>query len=279
MMLTDTIITSLGLINFIALFSILLIGLPHGAFDGAIATYLGYTDRSTFLIRFLIIYILLSIIVVLLWLAFPSSSLIIFLGISIIHFGLGDARAKRGWFKWVQAIAHGGVVVAVTTQSHKSDVNKIFNYIIGGESSQIWVAIDVISVIVALTMIIYVWQVILDRCWLVGLIELIFLILLFNKLPPLVSFAIYFCCIHSVRHLWNIWRFIQTTLPSKIIYVQAIGFTITSWIVGYFAFSWCMTQMSVESSMLRVIFIGLSALTVPHMLLVDIFLRNHKEKL
>jgi Brp/Blh family beta-carotene 15,15'-monooxygenase len=279
MMLTDTIITSLGLINFLALFSILLIGLPHGAFDGAIATYLGYADRPAFLIRFLIMYVLLSIIVVVLWLAFPSTSLIVFLGISIIHFGLGDARAKSGWFRWVQAISHGGIVVAVISQSHKSDVSKIFNYIIGGESSQIWMAIDVISVIVALTIIIYVWQVILDRCWLVGLIELIFLILLFNKLPPLVSFAIYFCCIHSVRHLWNIWQFIRTVLPRNIMYVQAIGFTITSWIAGYFAFSWCVTQMSVESSMLRVIFIGLSALTVPHMLLIDIFFRNYTEKL
>ena len=273
-MLTDSLITSLGLINFIAILSIVIIGLPHGAFDGAIASYIGFTGRPAKLILFLVLYVLISLIVIAFWIVLPSVSLIIFIGISIIHFGLGDARAQNGWFRWVQAIAHGGVVVVIIAQSHKLDVSKIFNYLTGTENLQIWLAIDIISVIVALTIMIYGWRSIFDRRWLNGLIEIMFLVLMFIKLPPLVSFAIYFCCIHTVRHLSNILIPIRTILPSKILYIKAIGFTITSWIIGHIAFLWCATQIPIETSLLRVVFIGLAALTVPHMILVDVFFRN-----
>ena len=273
-MLTDSLITSVGLINFIAILSIVIIGLPHGAFDGAIASYIGFTGRPAKLILFLVLYVLISLIVIAFWIVLPSVSLIIFIGISIIHFGLGDARAQNGWFRWVQAIAHGGVVVVIIAQSHKLDVSKIFNYLTGTENLQIWLAIDIISVIVALTIMIYGWRAIFDRRWLNGLIEIMFLVLMFIKLPPLVSFAIYFCCIHTVRHLSNILIPIRTILPSKILYIKAIGFTITSWIIGYIAFLWCATQIPIETSLLRVVFIGLAALTVPHMILVDVFFRN-----
>ena len=274
-MVSNSIITSLGLINFLALSSIVIIGLPHGAFDGAIASYLGFSKRPGLFIRFLFMYITLTILVVALWIAFPTTSLIIFLGVSIIHFGLGDARVQNGWFRWVQAIAHGGIVITVIAQWHKSNVSKIFSYLTGEESLQVWIAIDILSIIVVTMIIIYAWQAICNRRHLVGLLEILFLILILSQLPPLVGFAIYFCCFHSVRHLLNIWRSINANLPRNNLYVQAIGYTLTSWISGWIAFSWCINQLSVEVSLLRVVFIGLAALTVPHMMLVDIFFRNH----
>ena len=97
-MAMDVLIASFGLINLFALGGVVLIGLPHGAFDGAIAACLGQADRPITLIRFITLYVALAGLVVGLWLLFPVAVLIGFLGISIIHFGLGDARAKSGWF-------------------------------------------------------------------------------------------------------------------------------------------------------------------------------------
>ena len=85
-------------LSLIALAAIVIIGLPHGAFDSAIATHLGYIGRPLILMRFLLLYTLLTALIVALWLLFPIVSLIVFLLISTIHFGLGDARAERGWF-------------------------------------------------------------------------------------------------------------------------------------------------------------------------------------
>ena len=51
-----------------------------------------------------------------LWLVFPAAALI-GLCVSVVHFGLGDTRAGAGFFRYVQVVAHGGVVVAGISQA------------------------------------------------------------------------------------------------------------------------------------------------------------------
>ena len=46
-MVLDTLVSNLGLVNLTALLAIVVIGLPHGAADGAIAGHLGYTNRNS----------------------------------------------------------------------------------------------------------------------------------------------------------------------------------------------------------------------------------------
>jgi Brp/Blh family beta-carotene 15,15'-monooxygenase len=89
-------------------------------------------------------------------------------------------------------------------------------------------------------------------------------------LPPLVSFALYFCIIHTGRHMRRIWHVLASTSSSKGLYRQAAGFTLASWLVGGAAFLWLETG-DLDAALLQVVFIGLAALTVPHMILVDGF--------
>ena len=84
-MTIEALITSFGLVNLLALGGVVLIGLPHGAFDGAIAACLGQAKRPVTMIRFILLYVALAGFVVGLWLVFPVASLIGFLGISIVH--------------------------------------------------------------------------------------------------------------------------------------------------------------------------------------------------
>jgi Brp/Blh family beta-carotene 15,15'-monooxygenase len=273
-MTIDTLIANLGLINLLALSAVGVIGLPHGAFDSAIAAHLGYTKRPHFLIRFLLLYTLITALIVAVWLTFPTVSLIVFLLISIIHFGLGDARVDYGWFRWVQVVAHGGIVVVGISQFHQSEVNQIFGYLTGHDVTMVWATIDGMSIILVAAFVIYAWQALWNLRWRYGFIELISLLLIFSILPPLIGFAFYFCCVHSVRHLKVLWWTLQTVFQRKNFYIQAFIYTITSWIVGGIVFLWCTNQMLVETALIRVVFIGLAALTVPHMLLVDGFFRK-----
>ena len=270
-MTIEALITSFGLVNLLALGGVVLIGLPHGAFDGAIAACLGQANRPVKMIRFIILYVALAGLVVGLWLVFPVAVLIGFLGISVVHFGLGDTRAGAGFFRYVQAVAHGGVVVAGISQSHRPEVNVIFGYLIGGDAASVWMAIDLASVIIAVALAIYSWQAFWDARWRQGFFEAGLLILFFTIVPPLVGFAFYFCCVHSARHLWSVWTVVKAEFPRHMLFTGAMAFTLTSWIAGAAAYWWCASFMMVESALLRVVFIGLAALTVPHMLLVDGF--------
>ena len=272
-MTIEALIASFGLVNLLALGGVVLIGLPHGAFDGAIAACLGQANRPVTMIRFIILYVALAGLVVGLWLVFPVASLVGFLGISIVHFGLGDARAGTGWFRYVQAGAHGGVVVAGISQSHRLEVDVIFGYLIGGDAAPVWMAIDVASVMIAVALAIYAWRAFWDARWRFGFLEAGLLILLFAAVPPLVGFALYFCCVHSARHLWSVWTAVKAEFPRHMLFTGAMAFTLASWGAGAAAFWWCASFMMVNQALLRVVFIGLAALTVPHMILVDGFFR------
>ncbi len=272
-MTIEALITSFGLVNLLALGGVVLIGLPHGAFDGAIAACLGHANRPVTMIRFIILYVALAGLVVGLWLVFPVASLIGFLGISIVHFGLGDVHAGTGWFRYVQAVAHGGVVIAGISQSHRPAVDVIFGYLIGGDAAPVWMAIDVASVVIAVALAIFGWRAFWDARWRFGFLEAGLLILMFAAVPPLVGFALYFCCVHSARHLWSVWKAVKAEFPRQTLFIGAVAFTFASWGAGAAAFWWCASFMMVESALLRVVFIGLAALTVPHMILVDGFFR------
>ena len=87
-------------INTISLLMIILIGLPHGALDGAVSLCLEIKKKINKII-FLILYVLVAIIVTLLWILFPEISLILFLLISIFHFGLGDFEWSKGYSKYL----------------------------------------------------------------------------------------------------------------------------------------------------------------------------------
>ena len=50
-----------------------------------------------------------------------------------------------------------------------------------------------ISIIFLIVLVFYTFKAILDTKWRLEFIELLVLLILFSQLPPLVSFAIYFC--------------------------------------------------------------------------------------
>ena len=122
-------------LDLVALAAVVLIGLPHGALDGAIAMHLGYANKILNFISFIVLYVLMAGLVVALWIVMPAPCLLAFLIISMIHFGSGDARHGTGWMRGAEIMAHGGLVVAGISQMHRTKVDVVFGYLVGGDTT------------------------------------------------------------------------------------------------------------------------------------------------
>ena len=259
----------IGAWNLVGLAGIVLIGLPHGAFDGAVAMHLGIVNRFSSLARFVIIYVALAALVVVTWMVAPSISLILFLTISMLHFGAGDARNGQGALAFSEALAHGGLAIIGISQFHRSEVDEIFSYLINQDTAAVWLAIDILTVAVIAAIITCVVQASKDPQWSTTVFELLLLGFVYAIAPPLLGFAIYFCCIHSARHFKKIYASIKQTVSTSNIKNQAILFTTISWVAAGIAF-WLFADFADPGpTIMRITFIGLAALTVPHMLLID----------
>ena len=266
-------------LDLVALAAVVLIGLPHGALDGAIAMHLGYANKILNFISFIALYVLMAGLVVALWIVMPAPCLFAFLIISMIHFGSGDARHGTGWMRGAEIMAHGGLVVAGISQMHRTEVDVVFGYLVGGDTTFVWSGLDIITVFVGVSIIVCVSQALWFRKWRSTAVELALLATLFAVVPPLVGFAVYFCLVHSARHVAGIVSNLRRYMSVASLCVQTLAFTLASWLAGVAAVWWLADMTNPEPTVLRVIFIGLAALTVPHMILVDGFYRRSSKSL
>ena len=251
----------------VPLLAILIIGMPHGASDILIARRL-YSQGWFKLLSFVVGYFFLAIIVLITWHFYPIFSLSSFLLISALHFGLLDTLANQTTdCKALRAFIYGATPIIIPITFHTSEVNEIFKLLIFDESD-------------------FAYQLdLLFPFWLIGvivlfakngrktvreLLEIILLAFLLALIPPLWGFAFYFCFVHSVRHFLNLSKILNEIEKFDIF---AIIVTVAATLMLILAATLLLTGEKIEDGLLRVTFIGLAALTVPHMLLVDFYPR------
>ena len=265
---------SLNWWDYIALFSIIFIGIPHGALDGAISITLGYTKKVRLQLYFILTYIFVSCLVIVLWYFLPVITLILFLFTSIIHFGCGDLDWKRSRFYFIGGYVHGGLIVLGVIFLNKIEVNRFFEILSGDQLYLLWTSLylGIFLWIIAIIYICLNYSKINISNHYIKIALSISLVLL--VLPPLPAFAIYFCLIHSFHHIR---RIIPTLLgfmeKQKAIFLMII-FSVFSWIGCGIAFYYLSNLNTYPDTMLKVTFVGLAALTFPHMILVDGIFRS-----
>ena len=263
--------------SLIALAFVALIGLPHGAFDGAIARHLGYSRTLGGLIKFITVYLGLAAAVVAFWVWQPGLALALFLLISAVHFGYGDATATGGMAQAVQIAAHGGVAVFGISLFHLQQVTPLYAALTNGDVLLAVMMTEFFPLFIMPVAVVYLISAIRDAGLRPRLVELALLCLLLSLVPPLVGFAIYFCVIHTGRHMRHIWYCVSSHATPRHILSQAVWFTLASWGGGVIMLFW-LDSGNISQDLLQVIFIGLAALTVPHMILVDALFRRRDLK-
>ena len=158
-------LAGIPVLTLIALAAVVIIGLPHGALDGAIAIQLGMSQNLLSLIRFLVLYIAAAAVVVGAWMVAPVICLLAFLVISMLHFGMGDVRAGNGWQGMLEALAHGGLVVAGISHMHREEVDVIFGYLVDGNTLLVWQGLEIIAIFVAVALLFCMVQGVINRRW------------------------------------------------------------------------------------------------------------------
>ncbi len=265
---------------YFSLFAIAFIGLPHGSLDGAIASFLGFKSIKSFS-KFLFFYVLISIGVIFFWFYFPIISLFLFLLISIYHFGSCDANATENKFnRLIISIAHGGSVVLGVIYFQRYTSFKIFEYLSGSDVYSFIPFIDYFFYLILFVIGIYFYLCLKNKNLFKKFIEIPLMLLIAYFAHPLVSFSIYFCCIHTPRHTIDVIKNLkQKNFNHQKIILTASVFTVLSWLLGLIGYLYLLPNLGNSESILKVIFIGLAALTLPHMILVDGFYKPKTRKL
>lgn len=250
--------------------SIISIGMLHGGLDHVTAFehFKMQPDKKKWFL-FLAGYMGIIIVYGLLWLISPTTGLILFILMSCYHFGQLDMHAisEAGWAKAVY-LSRGIYLIGL---------------MIVGQAEQVQLIIDPITASADFTDVLVEWRFVL-----IGILVAQHILLLavgtrdisahtvtdtiatglmFIFLPPLLSFGLYFALWHSWDHLQLLNRYLK--LPNwKALLFQALPFTVMA-LMGIAGIILIFRQSLSEPGTVMYVLIGISLLTMPHMLLVD----------
>ena len=256
----------------IALLSIVLIGVPHGALDIDLSLSASNSRRNR--IFYYSSYISLALGSFWLWSLFPTTSLMLFLAISTLHFGrsnpfgLNTKRLLKSWERTSLQLFMGGVATVFIPALYWPQVESLFAAIgadpgvfslVGRIALPLWIGAAIVTVSSLRNLRIVI------TC-----LSLCAVVTVKGVLSPLVLFSFYFCVLHSASHFFRAMKFLQAPVfspPPMFLINTAIAWAFVLVAYGYYDLS----KDSVVAS-LNAIFGVLFALTIPHMFLVDALL-------
>lgn len=252
---------------------VLLLGLPHGALDPWLARSTKLQGRLGSRFVFHAVYLLLCLLVVLAWVLFPTACLLVFLAISAWHFST-DWRQR---LTWVWRASLGALLLLMPIGFHTEEVAVLFAHLSGEGGAALAHALALPIWILAFLMALLASVAAVNRQWPLAM-ELLVLLLLAYTVPPLVYFALYFCLLHSPRHMVEVFE--QAPHREHAALVRTMGFYTAAAVMGLLGLAWLWSSVSADTLVMRVVFVGLAALTVPHMAVIGMasWRRRHSQK-
>ncbi|MFP4277035.1 MAG: Brp/Blh family beta-carotene 15,15'-dioxygenase [Wenzhouxiangella sp.] len=242
--------------------TVVVLGLPHGALDAWIARRAGLYKRPWGWAGFNLAYLVLALAVVGAWWLFPITALVGFLMISAWHFA-GDWQATlEPWQKLIAAAA----LLGMPALFHAPEVAAIFIVLSGPGAEAVAQGLGIVGLLALAALGPVLLIAAKKRHWTV-IVELGGLLVLAFFAPPLVYFALYFCLLHSPRHLRATIALAPASERRSLI-GQAVVYTLATLALAALVAALVLPSGNLSEIALQMVFIGLAALTVPHMLLM-----------
>lgn len=242
---------------------VVVLGLPHGALDPWIAELAGLMGTRARRVAFNLSYVGLAAAVTAVWTLAPAPTLLMFLVISAWHFS-GDWSHEVSWpWRWLI----GSLLLLLPIGFHTAEVAEIFELLSGERGAGLARRLSIPGIwLILATAGVSVVSVFRGRRR--TAMEFLALLVLAISAPPLVYFALYFCLLHSPRHLFGYFKMAGSTQRVRLIRMTAV-YSAGSLLLAV-PLVWLWSDVGTETLLIRVTFIGLAALTVPHMILLGL---------
>ena len=273
----------------ICLFLILSIGISHGSLDNIKGKKLFKILEINNFFIFYLSYILIAVTVIILWVILPSVSLTIFLIVASYHFGKEDTQfliVKNSFYNQLLFFFKGSLIILAPLYFHFDETVSIFKLLlIDDESFYEFLnfietnKILLISIILSTFSSISLFTKKFELKKFTIFLDYFSILIINYYFSPLLAFTIYFCFLHSVRHsITLICELDENDLKNglKLFIKKALPLTIlaaTFFLIGLYLLN---NAYDFNSSIVKIIFIGLASLTFPHILLEYLIEKNEK---
>ena len=268
--------------NLICFFLIATIGVSHGSLDN----YKGkkllkfYSLKNS--IIFYLSYIFVAFFVIVLWKIFPALTLLIFLIIAAYHFGKEDSldEIRQSNLKFFYYFSRGSIIIFAPLAFHTDETIEIFKII----SNNLFV--DYIFNLEKFYFSKFMLSLVLLSSYLISgrrsasfYFEVPSILAMNYFFTPFFAFTIYFCFLHSIRHIISLSSELNNKSIKKGLNVflnKALPLSLITAIIFICALYFLLNLNQLNEAIFKVIFIGLASLTFPHILLEYLLEKNEK---
>ena len=273
----------------ICLLLILTIGVSHGSLDHVKGKKLFNILNINKISIFYFLYILIAILVIIIWMIIPFISLMIFLLVASYHFGKEDTQFlinENSYFNQLLFFLKGLLIIAAPMFFHFDETIAIFKLLLVDNeifySTLEFIEVNKIlpiAIILSSLSSIFLFLRKFEIKKFIVFFDYFSILVLNYYLTPLVAFTVYFCFLHSIRHsITLICEIDKNDFKNgmKIFGQKALPLTVLTAIFCLIGLYLLNNNYDFDSSILKIIFIGLASLTFPHILLEYFLEKNEK---
>jgi Brp/Blh family beta-carotene 15,15'-monooxygenase len=259
------------------------LGLPHGALDlHMLRREMAKQPSFWWSVVVASAYIMAALVVLSLWQIHSPTALLAFLVASAFHFGHIDTpkswgQQHGGEHVW-RELGHGMIPIAVPSFFRAQETTALYNWLLGSQQ-----ALNVLEVrllagaglaLVAYALWVEIFQLLRmnkgRKKAVSSVITAVCSAALFICAPPLIAFTLYFCLWHSISHSIDLAARLDGRSPWRAIkrFAGAAALpTAATWIMLSMIGLWLAAETAPTKATVQTIFIGLSCLSAPHLLL------------
>ena len=273
----------------ICLLLILTIGVSHGSLDHVKGKRLFNILNIKKISIFYFSYILIAILVIIIWTIIPFISLMIFLLVASYHFGKEDTQFlinENSYFNQLLFFFKGLLIIIAPMFFHFEETVAIFKLLLVDNeifySTLEFIEVNKIlpiAIILSSLSSIFLFLRKFEIKKFIVFFDYFSILVLNYYLTPLVAFTVYFCFLHSIRHsITLIYEIDKNDFKNglKVFGQKALPLTVLTAIFCLIGLYLLNNNYDFDSSILKIIFIGLASLTFPHILLEYFLEKNEK---